>query len=350
MATFNATMYCIGDSVTYGTGSSDNNHRYTTLLSSNKSFTQVNEGVGSTEILQHSLKTFGHYSSSLPVVNKNQFIMLSGYNDVRKYGTNANHLQYFSDTLYANSVWCAIQDKYKIYGQDTRGLVTYSGTWSNETTFTGIGKTSSTLNDTATFSVYGSVIYICGLAVDGGTGEFTISVDGVSQGTFNCYDSDASHTGTSVTNHPFIVRIDGLPIAKHTVVLTVAVNGGDTAFYFASGNGGLYAGCEITKSSGPDVYIGTLMYMTAEGYASNSPLNNGSNQAVDLYNEKIEDVCTTLLNDGLNVFLVPVNEYFIPTSNSFDEDLVHPNDTGHQYIANAFIETVNNRLVRSNKI
>lgn len=347
MKTFTASLYGIGDSVTAGTGASGASTRYINILSTNKSFTLTNEGVGSTEIIQHSIKCFGHYNASNPVKNKDQFVFLSGYNDMRKYGNNANHIQYFYDTLMSNAVWCSVQDRFKIYGQDTKNLITYTGSWSNESTYTGIGKTSSTLNDTASFTVYGSVVYICSLAVSGGSGKISVSVDGVSQGTFNCYDSDASHTGTSVSNHPFIIRIAGLSVSKHTVVVTVAQNGGATAFYFATGNGGLYPGCEVKKSCSPDVYIGTLMYMTATGYSSYSPLNNGSDSAVDAYNNKIALVVDTLSGDGLYVYKVDVNKYFIPSASTFDVDLVHPNDAGHAQIASAFVDMVTNATKRS---
>lgn len=339
------TLYTIGDSVTSGSGASTEDQKYISLVAKAKRLRKVNHAVSGTSILRHSAQVFLHLNPTLPVKNRDQYLMMSGYNDMRFFGTNATHLGYYTENLYANIVWCAIQDRFKVYGQDTRNLVTYTGSWSNETSFAGIGKTSSTLGDTATFKAYGSVVYICSLAVQGGTGRFSVTVDGVSKGTFNCYNSD---NDSSSNNHPFLVRLTGLSVAEHTVVITVAVAAGATAFYFGTANGGLRESNRITSSEAPTVYVGNMIYMTTAGYAVVP--SSGSNAAVDLYNVQTLAVCTALKADGLNVEHVDVNANFPAIAGNFNADLVHPSNAGHQLIADAFNAVMTNRPSRPTAI
>jgi len=80
--------------------------------------------------------------------------------------------------------------------------------------------------------------------------------------------------------------------------------------------------------------------MNATGYSSYSPSNNGSDTAVNQFNAIISGVASTLSGDGLNVQYVDVNSYY-NLSTDVDTDNVHPNDSGHQHIADAFIAALN---------
>lgn len=61
--------------------------------------------------------------------------------------------------------------------------------------------------------------------------------------------------------------------------------------------------------------------------------------AVSSYNSDIADIASTLAGDGLKVHLVHASEYY-NVSTDFCSDNLHPNELGHQHIAEAFIEQI----------
>ena len=80
----------------------------------------------------------------------------------------------------------AIPNSNKIIAQSTSA--TYTGSWLNSQYYSGtIGKYSTTNGNTATFTTTGTVAYVAYTMLDGNAGQFSITVDGTNEGTFNLY-------------------------------------------------------------------------------------------------------------------------------------------------------------------
>lgn len=320
-----------GDSITAGYPISDSNNWYVNRIAAATGFTPVtNDAVGGNQI-NDVLSTIFNKT----VNNKNQYTIFAGYNDMRRYNTDATHLTYFTDSLYSGVAWLGLPAINKFTGQSSK--ITYVGSWSTATDYGSIGKQSSTINDTATFTVYGTTAYICVQAVQGHTGQCNITVDGVNKGNFNCYSSDTSVNG--IVDHSILIRVTGLTDQAHIVVLKVLATD-VTALMWAGGNQG------VNILNSPDVYVGNVIKMNAAGYLVGPPSNVGSDAAVALYNTQIQTVVTNLVSDGLSVYLVDICSVFDPNTAIMDVDNVHPNEAGHQIIANAFINKIYTRYRR----
>ena len=259
------------------------------------------------------------------IVSTNKYSWMTGYNDMRYFGNSASDIGYFQGTLYAGLVWLGFPDGNKKTGQG--GSVTTTGTWSNSDVYSDIGIKSSTQNDKVEFTTTGDVLYVVSTKVDGGTGEFDVIVDSNNKGTYNCYDAPTIYVGSDY--QAFLVRISGLGAGSHDVEVKVTSASGTVYFDFATGIGDLGA----TK---PYIMVGGCLYMTNDGYAAGSPdWDNGSDAAVDAFNTSITQAVNVLAVDGLNIALAQVNDsYNLETDVS--EDDVHPNDSGHQHIADEF--------------
>lgn len=98
------------------------------------------------------------------------------------------------------------------------------------------------------------------------------------------------------------------------------------------------------------LFIGSCVYMvngkpgSNQGYASNDPnWAHGSDEAVDMYNQTIVEVINTL--GRVNVYFVDDVNYFKPSlTETLMLDTVHPNNLGHQQIAEGFIYGITKEL------
>jgi lysophospholipase L1-like esterase len=83
------------------------------------------------------------------------------------------------------------------------------------------------------------------------------------------------------------------------------------------------------------VYLGTCLRMSAAGYAADGPMwNHGSDDAVKSINQMMREVAATYAS----VSVVNLDAYDPSTMTS--DDLVHPNDAGHAFLANAFLRAI----------
>lgn len=94
----------------------------------------------------------------------------------------------------------------------------------------------------------------------------------------------------------------------------------------------------LTEFSKTDakVFVGGCLYMFPTSYASPVPFwANGSDQAVDTFNQSIRDVVARY---GPNFKFVDVSKAFDPTDrDNWYQDLVHPSAKAHRKIANEFL-------------
>jgi hypothetical protein len=297
-----------GDSITLGQGVSIDRD-WASIVSDNLGYKKNNLSIGATELVD-MIDTC--YSQNAIVS-----MTLLGYNDMRHIGDNPIG---FQRELYSIIAKLSLPDI--LWGQSEN--ITYSGNWENVDL--GWGNHSKYGTGTATVTVVGSTVYIDTVQSDN-VSTINVNIDGVDKGTFiNLIPPSYSTFKSAVSGKsysPYLLRFPGLSNEMHTVILTVT-------------NG--YVNWISSNSVGSnEVYIGNTLRMNATGYSLGSPnWNHGSDVAVESFNEKISQVVTDLLHDGLNVKYIDANSaYNLLTDVSADN--VHPNDSGHSHIADAFI-------------
>lgn len=258
----------------------------------------------------------GKVYSVKPAYGDISTIML-GVNDQRTYGVNATTLAYFRRGLQNHVAYLGLGNK-----QFAISSGVYTGTWVNTTPY-GIGKNSSTNGSTATFQVYGSVVYIGMIQQDAAPGVFNVIIDGVTVLTGGT--TQTTGLGPTVNGVAFggmLLRFPGLSYVNHNVqiVLTSATAGGNAVYIdWVAGN---------AQTVKPQVYVGNVMY--AQSYSA-----GGSSANVDSYNTVIASLIAELAADGLNVTLVDVHNV-VPLNSTYMDGGVHPITPGHALLATAF--------------
>ena len=315
------TLNAFGDSITVGVGVSSSDV-YAQRIATDKSWTLNNLGASGTQASDVGQidKVFQQ-----TITASSKSVILSGFNDMRAWGTLQNGLDTYEGTLRTMLVWLATPAAKMKFGQS----MSTSGSWTALTTSvypTNIGIYSSQVGATATATVYGSVVYVTSIKLGSGGGAFNVSVDGVSHGPYSC--SGAQTTPKGQFYAPFVVRLDGLDEGLHTVTVSVT-SAANTYVMSVSGNLGL------TTRAGPSVWVGNCLRMTSAGYLLGGSYANGSDSAVSKYNTVIRRVARELANDGLNVGLADAGAIYDPGT-QVQSDQIHPDSNGHAAIADAF--------------
>lgn len=341
-----STITTFGDSVTGGLSVAEAD-RYVNILATKLGNTLTNSYISGKELADFSGAVYG-----TAVTSTNQvFTFLPGFNDMRHSGASAAALESYRKTLSAYVGWLSISDSDKFFGQDTTNI-SYVGTWNNTTLYAGVTnltRYSNTLGDTATYSVHGNSIIIGYGAIDAASGgQFSVTIDGVLYGTYNCYD--IYDTNADIGYAPYAARIAGLSNTEHEVVITVtsATDVANKVYIdWVSSNGG------TIKYNSPNVFIGNTFRMSATGYALGTPLwNNGSDIAVKKYNTTTKSVIDSFSNDGFNVQYVNVDSYIKIPSHLYTDD-IHLNIAGQSAVAEAFstkIDGLDKTVTPTNKL
>lgn len=309
-----------GDSVTVGLyATSPNNNGWAGILKHRYGWNLDNFSVSSTQLIDQIDEIY----SVFPKFTDN-FIMLTGYNDMRNYGANAAKQTVYQNALTAAIAWLAIPDSIKVLGSSLG--VDYGGSWNSTPVYGSIGKYTTSNGATATLYLYGSTIYLSFIAIATVGGSFSISIDGVSQGSFTCRNDNISAV-SGLSYAPFLLSFGGLSDSLHTIVITTTSTNN---FYFDWG-----AGIRNVDNF-PIVLVGNCLRMNATGYAIGSPnWNNGNDSVVTSFNNIISSVVTTLATNGLRVYLVDASASYNLSTDVYTDN-IHPNNTGHSHIATAF--------------
>jgi lysophospholipase L1-like esterase len=319
-----ATVF--GDSFSVGTGASNPaTTGYLPLLAGAVGWTVTNHGVSGEQVADQIDNVYAENPT-----NTSRYVYYLGTNDQRIY-TAANRQQIFQLGHLAALAWLGLpvsQNKLPA----TSASIVYSGTWNASDLFA-IGKKSTVSGSTATATVYGKNVFVGYSAKDGNAGQFTITVDGVIHGTYNCYGAGNIQTNHGQTYTGQLAAIANLADGPHTVVVTVisATGAGNAVWLdWIAGTGG------AISRQGPRVFIGNVPRMSAAGYAT----WGGSDGNVSRFNQMIEQNAAFLASMGLNVLLCDVAGIIDPATD-LAADGLHPNDVGHAKIATAFKRIIN---------
>lgn len=325
---YGTAVTALGDSIMLGTGIGAAGSRIPNLTAAAHGWALTNDAISGSQLVgQIAAATTGIYS--LVTTTGQNYMILTGYNDMRYSGSSATAQLAYQQALYAALTWLAIPDSKKIYGQNALVVQAGSG-WTNSASYSGtLGVKSSTNGDTLTVSLRGSTILLGIGHKNGGTGQFSVTIDGGGATVYSCGGNWANN---AMTTGPEVVVITGLTNALHTVVLTVG--GADVSQL----DWCIGLGQDIVTWNVPRVYVGNCLRMNATGYTLGAPFNNGSNAVVISLNTIIAAVIANLQSIGLQVFAVPASQVYNPDDGDVQADNIHPNTTGAARIANMFIQ------------
>ena len=324
-AAASSTIRTLGDSITVGLNSTSHALSWSGLFSSYLAMTESDLGVAGTQIIDQCFPPAAQCYLGVSIPTKDRWAWLTGYNDMRDFGTGADGLETYRRPLRSGIAW--ISRSATDCKQGSNGGWAFAGaSWQLITVGNLDTAFSNNAGDTATISVTGTAItfsYISHFGLGDG-GLFTIKIDGVTVATVDsAFGSSSGFGGTTYV--PMALRFSGLSPGAHTVVMTIGA-GGFSQVCFVTGNG------EATK---PVVNVCSCLKMTPAGYATGTPYNNGSSFAADLYDSAALQICLDAKADGRDVRYANPNDFY--NVNNISTDLVHPNDPGHRQIFNAFV-------------
>lgn len=243
-----------------------------------------------------------------------------GTNDVTRYASDANRQNITKRVVLNSLAWLAIPATNKRLGQ----AATLTGFIADDTLQKGLGVTSSTTGNTASFAITtlaaNSAVYIGYRITDGNTGTFTVSVDGVPQTdpysgstTWVCA-GDAStliSTQNGTVNAVAGARLAIATAGAHTVVVTVTSSGQPVTVY--------WVGAVPTASTlNPTVVA-----------VSPNHQNNANDALSGTYAGFISTAVSTLAADGLNVIYADTRTALGTAYGTYYTDAIHPNNAGH---------------------
>ena len=316
----NQPATAFGDSLTVGVGASSAPGAWVNKFSSRYCAMLSNLAVSGSQIPDQADAIYATASAA-----DGHYLWLTGYNDTRFFGSSGMALRVSAAQSLA--AWLAIPETNKARGQNLSRW-SYGGAWSNGVAYGGnLARFSASANATAAITLNGSAIYLATTCVGGGTGVFGLTVDGISQGSFNCFGNGTAYSGRAY--QPRLIRFAGLTNTAHTVVVT-NTNGGNVFVDWAS------AAADVIGDSQPVVLVGNCLRMTTGGYAAGAPFNNGSDGIVAAYNSSLAAAVSELAADGLDVRLANACATYFPENGHVSGDSIHPNDAGYTAISNAF--------------
>lgn len=333
-----AAFTALGDSNTKGTSGPDTGYHWVNMLvTMGGPNTVTNLGVDNDQAADMS-------DDVLPLFpfGRMVYTIMIGSNDQRLYLTDADKLQVYKDALRAHIVYLSTPYAFKTLPTNTTGSykVTESGAgWAATAAWTGVeyGRSTSTTNDSSTFTAYGTTVYVTTITQYNAaayTETYSITIDGVSQGTFNT--APGNNVNITTANGKAYAerchRFSGLAAGAHTVVVTdTGGASGSVYLEWAAGN---------HTQTGP--YASTFRPRVIVGQVTRQSVAypfGGSDANVDTYNAAIQTLVAELQSDGLNVVLVnttdAVNQDTTATGD-MNADGIHYRNLGHEKLARLF--------------
>jgi hypothetical protein len=207
-----------------------------------------------------------------------------------------------------------------------------TGTWTAlGTTVDPRGKYSSTNGSTLTASVSGTTVALVGWWNASQAGQFSVTIDGVSKGTFSCTPAGSKAPSALIAYGPFALTFGSLSDTSHTVVITVASSTNASNVVYVSFVAGL--GSTIDPAD-PRVLVGNTHEFTAAANTERG-ITAGRN---DRYKTIISDNVTTARGLGINASLVDVDAVLADAD--LGADGVHPTQAGYIKVRDAFISVI----------
>jgi hypothetical protein len=225
--------------------------------------------------------------------------------------------------------------------------VSITGTWSIVPTDTlggkavsigGNGRSTNSSGATLSYSFTGNSVVVGSIGVDGinkVTRSFDITIDGINYGIFNYNNAtDGIPEAGGVPNSQSIGVVSvftNLPDGSHTVVVTSGAGTGSLVID--------YIGTLVSPQNAAPIYISEVYKLSRSGYAwlLNTLGSNLNDEAIGRANDSIASVINRF--QGYPVTMARGEYFFNPEIDIIEND-IHPNDTGHYHIAQAFMNVM----------
>ncbi|CAM6006426.1 unnamed protein product, partial [Sphagnum balticum] len=309
-----------GDSITAGTGASITNTDYVNDLTRIENSVPSNFGVAGNISCDQS----GTMVNTSPTYANNPIMTeMIGTNDANN---GVSQTLIFEPCWLGGVTWVTIANSQKIFS------ATQTGSWSNF----GSGYYSTTNGSTLTYSITttGGPIYLWDhIDSTWGSGAFSLTIDGTSEGSFSSYP--AAFTGSGNNNGLAGYRF---PVSSgtHTVVATVTSSTSSSNIVGIYGVGTAPPSSQIKYLMPPRIFVGGVPRQQGDA--------NSSTTAA--YNSDVVTMASELAGDGLNVVFVNIRATLCSQlisgncagpSGAYDmANSLHPNDQGHLELAQAF--------------
>ena len=328
----------VGDSITVGWKASPQaTKRWAYVLATALGWNDYTRSQSSTQIIDQTSddRIPANNQTYLPIgrTSNDRWCWLSGYNDLRYNGTDANALETYTRCLRAALAWNSrvAADTYEM----NNAAWTESGAGWAGSTVNGMIHTryTSTQGDKTTASISGTAItvaYISRFGLATPCTALEVRIDNVLVDTIDTSFGTASGftSGAGAARYAVMAkRYSGLAAGAHTVELK---HNDSTAsricqLAYVVGTGGT-AGARISVGDPTKVANWNL----------GAPYNVGSDAAVTSYSNAIATEIAALVADGyLGARHSLTNSYYVSGTDE-DADGIHPNNTGYQHISNAF--------------
>lgn len=303
------TASAYGDSITvsYGVPAGQG---WVSDLSSDLGYTVTNDGISGAQAADLMLPVYNHTWAIDSFVT-----LMIGANDQRIYQSSAPLLGYYELALGAEAYFLTENTV------NTQTL-TQTGGWTTNSPYT-IGLSVHASGATLTGSFTGSTLTFGYVQQNTGTGQFSVTVDGVNVGTFNCYPAAAMTTYLGATYGPALGRVTGLGSGMHTVVFTTL------------NSGYVYIDWLGQSPNGKPLYLASITRFSSAGYAS----AGGSDADNASYNSAISSLISQMKGDGLNVIAVDEVDTVNPATD-LQSDGVHPGTAIQPAMAAAFCSAI----------
>jgi hypothetical protein len=253
---------------------------------------------------------------------------MTGFNNYRWSGSSGGYqtdagLAQVVATWLASYAWLTLVTSKVIRGNGTG--VSLIGSWSIPPAPVHTERTTTQTGASLSATVTGTAVYVAYL-LQGSAGTFDLSIDGTDYGTIN----------TSYAVNPRIatvsgaaVRIGGLPLGNHQVVLIANAASGPVSIDWIAGS----------SAAGGICLAGSIAHIDTTGYgATTDGMNAGSDALADKYNGAHTQLVNQLRGDGLDVRLANLDTIGYNVATDLSSDHIHPNDSGHAKIASAFAQ------------
>jgi lysophospholipase L1-like esterase len=322
-----ATTYTpFGDSITAGTGASVQANAYAYLLSSTLTASNLLQYAHGGDMAADMAYTRAlNWATPRNVGTPMQTLMV-GTNEgfYKGVGTYEN---VYKANLGAAITWLTIPVESKSLAQGANCTVT-AGTFAAESGVTVLNDTvrASTTNGSAlscTITTSGGPVYAWYVQSDSDGGTFNASIDGGATTGYTTASTPTIATQNGGTRGVNYIRFSGLTAGPHTVLFTVtsATGAGNSVHIYGLGT-------PLTQPifNSPRLFVGGVPYELADAASASTAA----------YNADALSVVNTFAADGLPVAFVDVRQYVKGLAAEMF-DTLHPNDTGHRRLANAFL-------------
>lgn len=323
-----------GNSFTVGVGATPNTLGYAYLMDAYYSLLYSNLGLSGSGVWIAATR---HYSNIQPGHNSISTVM-SGFNNIRKNGNTLLTTRKVTNEHVA----IFVNQMMKNYSVANSGLgVTLFGTWSayNSTGFGGKtganGATTSTLNDSLTFTFTDTTVAFGGFGSDSSSSPFYFSenfqvlIDNVLVGTYteNNQTDGIDPSGDSYNNRiiPMAWYFTGLTNTAHTLKIVNKT----THSYPLNID---FVGNLVDATKAMPLLIFEIPKMNAAGYAI-AGFNSASNAIMDAINFSL-DSTIALFPRNYPVYVAKTNNYY-NTLTDVSGDNIHPTNLGHFHIGQA---------------